>query len=131
MHFLEVERRRISILLGTNLQEAFVPLDVRKGNELLPIKFCLGWSILGGFSNVQFSNQEQLNLISGEDVSLNDQLEEFWRIDCYGTTWNETKPLSVEDRRALMLIDNSIRLWDGHYQMGLLWRDDNLVLPFN
>ena len=37
----------------------------------------------------------------------------------------------MEDRRALKLIDNSISLLDGHYQMGLLWRDDNPVLPYN
>ena len=73
----------------------------------------------------------QVNLISGEDVSLNNQLEEFWKIESYGTAKYETKPMSVEDRRALKLIDNSICKQDGHYQMGLLWKDDNPVLPFN
>ena len=133
VHFPEVERRKISILLGTNIQEAFAPLNVRKGNrnEPLAIKSCLGWNILGGFSNVQSPNQGQLNLFSGEDVSLNDQLEEFWKIESYGTAWPETKPLPVEDRRALKLIDNSITLREGHYQMGLLWRDDNPVPPYN
>ncbi|XP_068741884.1 uncharacterized protein [Montipora capricornis] len=133
VRFPEVERRKTSILLGTNIQEVFVPLDVRKGNrnEPLAIKSCLGWSILGGFSNLQSHSQGQVNLISSEDVSLNDQLEEFWKIESYGTARSETKPLSVEDRRALKLIDNSISLLDGHYQMGLLWRDDNPVLPYN
>ncbi|XP_068712758.1 uncharacterized protein [Montipora foliosa] len=133
VRFPEVERRKISILLGTNIQEVFVPLDVRKGNqnEPLAIKSCLGWSILGGFSNLQSHSQGQVNLISSEDVSLNDHLEEFWKIESYGTARSETKPLSVEDRRALKLIDNSISLLDGHYQMGLLWRDDNPVLPYN
>lgn len=37
----------------------------------------------------------------------------------------------MEDRRALKLIDSSISLLDGHYQMGLLWRNDNPVLPYN
>ena len=79
VHFPELERKKISILLGTNIQEAFVPLDVRKGNrnEPLAIKSCLGWSILRGFSNVQSPNQGQLNLSSGEDVSLNGQLKKF------------------------------------------------------
>ena len=79
VRFPEVEKGTISILLGTNIQAAFVPLDVGKGNrnEPLAIKSCLGWSILGGVSNVQSHNQIQLNLIIGEDVSLNDQLEEF------------------------------------------------------
>jgi len=37
----------------------------------------------------------------------------------------------VEDGRALKRIDSSISLLDGHYQMGLLWRDDNPALPYN
>ena len=37
----------------------------------------------------------------------------------------------MEDRRALKLIDNLICKQDGHYQMGLLWKDDNPMLPFN
>ena len=95
VRFPEVERKKISILLGTNIPEAFVPLDVRKGNrnELLAIKSCLGWSILGGSSNVRAQSQGQVNLISGEDSSLNNQREEFWKIESYGTTRPETKPL--------------------------------------
>ena len=131
--FPEVERKKISVLLGTNIQEVFIPLDVKRGrpNEPLAIKSCLGWSILGGSSNIQSRRQGQVNLIGGEDVSLNNQLEEFWKIESYGTTKSETKPLSAEDRRALKLIDNSICLRDGHYQTGLLWKDDNPVLPYN
>ena len=41
------------------------------------------------------------------------------------------KPLSMEDRRALKLMDSSISLLDGHYQMGVLWRNDNPVLLYN
>ena len=119
MCFPEVQRKKISVSLGTNIQEVFIPLDVRKGkpNEPLAFKSCLGWSILGGSSNVQTRSQAQVNLIGGEDVSLNNQLEEFWKIDSYGTAKCETKPLSVEDRRAIKLMDNSICMRDGHYQM--------------
>jgi len=133
VHFPEVERKKISFLFGTNIQEAFIPLDVRRGNrnEPLAIKSCLGWSILSGSSNVQSQSQGQVKLISGEDSSLNSQLEEFWKIESYGTTRPETKPLSVEDGRARKLIDSSISLLDGHYQMGLLWKDDNPALSYN
>ena len=71
----------------------------------------------------------QVNLINGEDVTLSDQLEEFWRVESYGTSKCETKPLSVEDQRAMNLISNSIRKHDGHYKMGVLWKSDNPVLP--
>lgn len=131
--FPEVERSKISILLGTNIQEVFIPLEVKRGkpNELIAIKSCIGWSILGGCPSVPFSTPVQVNLINGEDVTLSDQLEEFWRVESYGTSKCETKPLSVEDQRAMNLISNSICKHDGHYEMGLLWKSDNPVLPYN
>jgi len=77
-----------------NIQETFVLVDVRNGNrnELLAIKCCLSWSILGGSSNVQSHSPVQVDLISCEDLSLSNQLEEFWGSESYGTTRPETKP---------------------------------------
>ena len=80
---------------------------------------------------MQASGCVQINLISGQDVSLNDKLEEFWKVESYGTAKNVTKPMSVEDQRALKRIDDSVCKRDGHYQMDLLWKDDNPVLPYN
>ena len=37
----------------------------------------------------------------------------------------------MADQRALKLIETSICLRDGPYQMGLLHKDDNPVLPYN
>ena len=73
----------------------------------------------------------QINLISGQDVSLNDKLEEVWKVESYGTAKNVTKPMSGEDQRALKQINDSVCKQDGHYQMDLLWKDDNPVLPYN
>ena len=46
----EVERNKVSVLIGTNMQEAFIPLEVKKGepNEPFAVRSCLRWSILGG-----------------------------------------------------------------------------------
>ena len=77
--FPEVQRKKVSILIGTNIQEAFIPLEVRKGspNEPFAIRSCLGWSILGGSGSVDGRRQFNLHHASSEDVSLNRQLEEF------------------------------------------------------
>ncbi|XP_074632738.1 uncharacterized protein LOC141891656 [Acropora palmata] len=83
--FPEVERKKISILLGTNIQEVFIALDVRRGkpNDPIAIKSYLGWSILGGASDVQSRSQELINLVTVQDVSLGKQLEEFWKVEPY------------------------------------------------
>ena len=85
--FPEVERKKVSILIETSLQEAFIRLEVKKGrsHEPFAIRSCLGWSILGGCVSVSSKRQFNLNHVSSEDVSLNRQLEEFWQIESCGT----------------------------------------------
>ena len=78
--FPEVEKKKVSILMGTSLKEAFIPLEVKKGksNEPFAIRSCLGWSILVGSISVSSKRHFNINHISSEDVSLNQRLGEFW-----------------------------------------------------
>ena len=39
--------------------------------------------------------------------------------------------MSVEDKQALTQMENSLTIKDGHYQMGLPWRDTSISLPNN
>ena len=39
--------------------------------------------------------------------------------------------MSVEDRKALKIIDSTISIADGHYRMGLPWRQEDPYPPFN
>ena len=80
--FPEVERNKVSVLIGTNVQEAFIPLEVKKGepNEPFTIRSCLGWSILGGSVECGKKHQFNLNHVSCEEISLSHQVEDFWRV---------------------------------------------------
>jgi len=64
--FPEVERKKVSILIGTSLQEAFIPLEVKKGksNEPFAIRSYLGWSSLGGSVSVSSKRHFNLNHVS-------------------------------------------------------------------
>ena len=80
VRFPEVEKNKVSVLIGTNVQEAFIPLEVKKGepNDPFVIRSCLGWNILG--ESVKCSKRHQLNLnhVSCEDISLSHQVEAFF-----------------------------------------------------
>ena len=39
--------------------------------------------------------------------------------------------MSVEDQKATKIIENTISKIDGHYQIGLLWKQEDPSLPFN
>ena len=105
LKFPEVERQKISVLVGNNIPEAFIPLEVKKGMpcEPLAIKSCLGWSVLGNVSNNNGSGprlRAQLNHVVQDEVSLDKQLEHFWKTKSYGLEKLESKPMSVEDQYA-------------------------------
>ncbi|XP_028413873.1 uncharacterized protein LOC114536722 [Dendronephthya gigantea] len=138
--FPDVERKKISIIIGTNVPEAFIPLDVRHCGPEAPvaIRSCLGYSILGRIghpTNLQRSIATASVVRNvcdvADDASLNQQLESFWKLESFGTTRNDLKPTSVQDRKALKVIEETLVKVDGHYQMDLLWKDKDVLLPNN
>ena len=73
------------------------------------------------------SHREELNinLTDIETKKLRAQIENFWKIDAYGSSneANKLKPegLSREDKRAVEILEETTELTDdGHYQTGLL-----------
>jgi hypothetical protein len=137
--FPNIQRKKISIIIGTNVPEAFIPLDVRYGGPEAPvaIRSCLGYSILGRIGNTNELQQSTANpsavynVCVTDDFTLNKQLESFWKIESFGTMRNDSKSTLVEDRRALKVIEETLTKVDGHYKMGLLWKDKNIHLPNN
>ena len=47
----------------------------------------------------------------------------------FGCACDEDIPLSVEDRRVLATMEDSIKKVSGHYEVGMLWRADSVTLP--
>ncbi|KAF5396547.1 hypothetical protein PHET_10428 [Paragonimus heterotremus] len=43
----------------------------------------------------------------------------------------EEKEMSLDDRQATRIMDSSIRLTDGHYEVVLSWRPRSLLSPYN
>ena len=63
---------------------------------------------------------------------MSHQVEDFWRVESYPTEkLLSSKSMSVEGRKAMMIIETTMSKVDDHYQMGLLWKMDNPSLPFN
>ena len=136
--FPDVERKKISVLIGTNVPEAFIPLEVKKGRPCQPlaIKSRLGWRVLGNCNISNFSSSDsklraQLNHVVQEEISLDQQLEHFWRTESYDLKKQESKLMSVEDQYAQRVIESTNSKKNGHYQMGLLWKEKNPSLPCN
>lgn len=131
----DVSRKKISMIIGTNVPDAFVPLEVRRGgpHDPIAIRSCLGFSLLsrvGDEPKQQHYDVHHIH-ITTDDLTLNEQVEAFWNVESLGTQDHHYSPMSVEDKRAMKIIDRTIMRENGHYQMGLLWKDSEPRLPFD
>ena len=131
--FPEVDRPKISLIIGTNVSEAFIPLEVRHGNpeDPIAIRSCLGFAVLGRTGDRLKRESYDVHHIHAavNDVSLNHQVELFWKSESFGT--EHYKSMSMEDKHAEKIISNTISKLDGHYCVGLLWRQAEPKLPYN
>ena len=60
-----------------------------------------------------------------------DQIERFSKIEDYGAAKASDLPLSIEDRRALKILEDTTTFIYGRYEVGLLWKKDEPQLPNN
>ena len=59
------------------------------------------------------------------------QVERFWAIENYGLAGDCNVCMSVEDKKALAIMERSVKLDQGHYQVALPWRQYPPFLPYN
>ena len=67
------------------------------------------------------------------DTTLNEEAENWWRTESFGTKFNRDVPRSTENERALKHLEETtnFRADLGHYETGLLWKDEEVMLPNN
>ena len=132
LRFPEIDVKRVSILVGSNVPNAHLQREVRapaEKNKPYGYRYPLGWSIAGPLTDTRRKGAS-VNFISVGQHADN-LIERFWKIEDYGTTKQGGKPLSVEDKRALQTFKDTTTFVDGHYEVGLLWKCDNHQLLDN
>ena len=71
------------------------------------------------------------NFVRHDDKTLHRQMESMFRSDFNEPMISSKAAMSVEDQRALSQMETSVKLVNGHYQLGLLWRHKSVNLPNN
>ena len=100
----------VNLLIGTNNTDLLLQRDVRQGetNEPLAIKTCLGWMLMGVYSNS--SNREKAksynHITKVANESLSKEIELFWQIESYGTLSRlDPNLLSPSEQQALQILE--------------------------
>ncbi|XP_048243021.1 uncharacterized protein LOC124146421 [Haliotis rufescens] len=131
----DIEPTQVNMLIGVDVPEAHLQLDMIRGleNQPVAVKTLLGWTVMGiahSDDELYHETQARINLTIARDQHLSDQLEDFWKTESFGISHNKTKPYSTEDEKAQYILERTTQLIEGHYQIGMLWRDKS-PLPNN
>ena len=126
----EVDETQVTMLIGANVPEAQVHEECRKGKagEPYAVRTMLGWAVLGPVDAVSSLNPQKVNVNfvnHGSELS-DQQMEQFLRHEDIDMNKSSKKGMSIEDQESLNKVNNSVRLVNGHYSVGMLWKSEDL-----
>ncbi|KAK3752078.1 hypothetical protein QZH41_005573 [Actinostola sp. cb2023] len=135
--------RKVKLLIGCNVPEVFFAIEERRGEPGEPygVRTPLGWTVFGPSEKISDQTSSQVYFATNEDsvqdeISLDDQslatmLERFWKSD-FGDSLLSYKPcMSIEDSKALAIMEKSVKKVEGHYQVALPWKHQPPSMPNN
>ena len=124
--------KEVSILIGNDVPEAHWVFEERRGRRKEP---CAAWTLLGWTLIRQLSSANHcvasINFKSGGQERLSVQIERMYNAEFTETTASSKEMMSIEDRRALAIMESTVQMIDGHYQLSLPWKYENPCLPNN
>jgi hypothetical protein len=131
VNFPDVECGEIQMLIGADNPAAFITEQIRVGglDEPWAFKYKLGWALMGP-TNREPSNHVDVHLLQSsnadaEGLCLKDQVSRYFKEDGLGVVSDRRKVMSIEDRKALKMMEESATIVDNHYEVGMLWNRDN------
>ena len=117
-----IPRIKIDIIIGTDCPEMHRSLEERHAGRKDPIarRTPLGWIVLGPSEKTNSVNSFATSV--GLDP-LTEQLRQISLLDFQDTNVSEPA-MSVDDRRALKKMEDTAKIVNGKYQVGIPWKDN-------
>ena len=117
-----IPRAKISIIIGTDCPEMHRSLEERHAGRKDPIarRTPLGWIVLGPSEKTDAVQSLATSVAS--DL-LAEQLRQISMLDFQDTAVSEPA-MSVDDRRALKVMQETAKIVDGKYLVGIPWKVD-------
>ncbi|KAK0148998.1 hypothetical protein N1851_010605 [Merluccius polli] len=126
----------VSLLIGVNIPKAMEPLKVINSQDNGPYAVLthLGWIVngpLGISSHVDKHGRQQVTTNRISVARLEDLLIQQYNQDFPELNYEEKAEHSFEDKRFLQIMKESLKKRDGHYEIRLPFRKDELRMPNN
>ena len=132
----EVNSKDVTVLLGANVLEAILQREVRRGTLGQPaaIRTAFGWTLTGsvrGFVASESLHVMHVHTIPSTDDLLHLQMQNWWRTDSFGTKYDQTSSITLEDKTALRTLEETVKHVGERYEVGMLWKRPNVEFPDN
>ena len=132
----EVDSKDVMILFGANMLEAILEPEVCRGSPGQPaaVLTAFGWTLTGSVKKLVTPESLHVMLVHtvpSDDNLLHRQVQNWRRTDSFGTKYEQTSPRSLEDKRALQTLQETVKHVGDRYQVGLLWKTPDIEFPDN
>ncbi|XP_075257605.1 uncharacterized protein LOC142349743 [Convolutriloba macropyga] len=131
INFPELERNNVSIIISIDNLDLIHYKQIIKGPKNAPwgVETPLGWTCAGK-TNLVFNESTpvqytQMQNCPNMDDSPFKLVQDWLKVENLGTA-SPQKALSENDKRAIETLESTTKIVDGHYQIGLLWKQDNV-----
>lgn len=116
----DIDAGEVHMIIGNDIPEALMPLDVRSGQpgEPYATRTPFGWAINGPVGDQETSAATSYYV--GTSAPIQDQLNRFWELEDIG---RDVTPLSPLEQKVLDEWDKSAEVIDGHYVLGIPFKD--------
>ena len=140
---MHVDLKKISVLVGQDVPQAHIVLNYCWGddppNQPYGMKTPFAWCVARPTGKKDIKNKPiALSIIDDcnrdserTDLMLHQQVEKFWSLENHGFGNSEENSNSIEDARALHILEDTTRHNEGGYEVGLLWKNEYVHLPNN
>ena len=129
----ELRNGEVSILIGVDVPEALQPYEIIKAQQGGPyaVRTKFGWTLNGPMRRLEAKGKHCYHLNSSHDDLLNEQLRKYFNQEFNESFADENKMMSVEDKKAMSVFEESVQIVDGHYQVVIPWKNPSPCLPNN
>jgi hypothetical protein len=119
----------ITVLLGADVFDLIVPVEMRTGPKGTPraVRTALGWTAtcrLPGSSDINTVTAMKVHITTPEE-DLSHQVQLWWKTESFGCKYGEETSRSVEDKKALEILESTTKHTGNRYETALLWKEDD------
>ncbi|XP_071479632.1 uncharacterized protein [Diadema antillarum] len=127
------EEAHVGLLIGSNVPKAMEPVEVISSevpNGPFACRTVLGWLVYGVSRDGAKGNKIQSHRVKAK-ADIDQQFERLFNQDFNERIIDDKEEKSQEDLIFIKKVEQSMKLEDGHYEIALPFRRDDVKLPNN